>query len=232
MISSASSSPKKTRLAAVTDLGAVVAVLVVGSLAVPVVNPVLRQGRSLSVAFAAAGFQFLLEGLMPVALMALRREPLSSYGFVQRNLGRSLGLGLALAVVYDLALSWHAGALLWIPLRRQPAIRMSLAAGFPLELAGFAVTVLVWGFFEGFFGVYFARKVNLANGHSGRGWFAPGALAFALFNGGIHLIVGQGFEGFLTSLASGYAIGVVPAVTGNAWGSALVQTLTNAVGRL
>jgi len=34
------------------------------------------------------------------------------------------------------------------------------------------------------------------------------------------------------SFASGYAIAVIPAITGNAWGSALVQTVTNAVGRL
>ena len=33
------------------------------------------------------------------------------------------------------------------------------------------------------------------------------------------------------SFASGYAIAVVPAITGNAWDSSLVQTLTNAVGR-
>jgi len=118
--------------------------------------------------------------------------------------------------------------LLWIPLRRQPAVRMSLAAGFLLGLAGLAVTTLTWGFLEGFFGIYFARKVNWALGHSGTGWFAPGTLAFALFNGGIHLIAGQGF---LTSFASGYAIVVVPAITGNAWGGTLVQTLTNAVGR-
>ncbi len=102
----------------------------------------------------------------------------------------------------------------------------------PLGLVGLAVTVLTWGFLEGFFGIYFARKVNLILGYSGRGWFAPGALAFAVFNGGVHLIVGQGFEGFLTSFASGYAITVVPAITENSWGGTMVQTLTNAVGRL
>jgi len=183
-------------------------------------------------AFAAAGFQFLLEGLAPLALMALRHEPFSSYGFTWHNLGRSLTLGLGLALLYDLALSWNAGVLLWIPLRIQPAVHMSIAAGFPLSLVGLVVTVLTWGFLEGFFGIYFARKVNLILGHSGWGWFAPGVLAFAVFNGGVHLIVGQGLEGFLTSFASGYAITVVPAITENAWGGTMVQTLTNAVGRL
>ncbi len=82
---------------------------------------------------------------------------------------------------------------------------MSLAAGFPLGLAGLAITVLVWGFLEGFFGVYFARKINLALGNNGCGWLTPGAGAFALFNGGVHLIVGQGFQGFVTSFGSGCA---------------------------
>lgn len=223
---------RSSSLSAAVDLSIVIVVFAIGSLSVPFVNPILRQGRGLSMAFAAAGFQFLLEGLAPLTLMALRRESFPSYGLIRRNFGPSLALGLALAVVYDVALSWQAGALLWIPLRRQPAVRMSLAAGFPFGLAGLAIAALVWGFLEGFFGVYFARKVNMALGHTGCGWFAPGALAFAIFNSGVHLIVGQGFQGFVTSFASGYAIAVVPAITRNAWGSTLVQTLTNAVGRL
>lgn len=222
----------RSRISNAVDLGIVLAVFAGGSLSVPFVNPMLRQGHSLSAAFTAAAFQFCLEGLAPLTLMAVRREGFPCYGLIRRNLWRSLGLGLALAVVYDLGLSWLTGALLWVPLRRQPAVRMSLAAGFPLGLAGLAITVLIWGFLEGFFGVYFARKINVALGHSGCGWLAPGAIAFALFNGGVHLIVGQGLEGFVTSFASGYAIAVVPAVTGNAWGGMLVQTLTNAVGRL
>jgi hypothetical protein len=232
VISSAQQTVQRLRRSAAIDLAIVIVVFAVGYLSVPFLNPILRHGHGLPMAFAAAAFQFLLEGLAPLALMALRREPFSDYGLTRRNLGLSLALGLALAVLYDLALSWHAGALFWIPLRRQPAVSISLAAGIPFGLAGLGATVLDWGFLEGFFGVYFARKVNLALGHGGCGWLAPGVLAFALFNGGVHLMIGQGLEGFLTSFASGYAIAVVPAITGNAWGGTLVQTLTNAVGRL
>jgi hypothetical protein len=182
--------------------------------------------------FAAASYQFACEGLVPLLIMAIRRERFSDYGFTARNAAKSIALALVLAAIYDLAMSWHAGALLWVPLRRQPAIRMSLAAGFPVSLVGLALTVAVWGFFEGFFGVFFARKLNHAVGHSGRGWLSPGTLGFALFNGLIHLAIGQGIEGFVTSFASGYAIAVIPAVTTNAWGSTLVQTPTNSVGKL
>jgi hypothetical protein len=82
------------------------------------------------------------------------------------------------------------------------------------------------------YGVFFSRKLNQALGHNGQGWFSPGTLGFALFKGLIHFANGQGIQGFVTSFASGYAIAVIPGVTGNAWGSALVQTLTDAVGAL
>jgi hypothetical protein len=214
------------------DLVIVILVFAAGSLSVPFLNPILRNGHGLIMVFGAAAFQLLLEGLAPFTLMALRREPFSDYGLIRRNVGRSLALGFVFALFYDLVLSWHAGAALWIPLQRQPAFRMSVAAGFPLGVAGLIVTIFTWGFLEGFFGIYFARKVNIMLSHSGCGWLAPGVLAFAVFNGGVHLLVGQGLEGFLTSFASGYAIAVIPAVTGNAWGGTLVQSLTNAVGRL
>ena len=185
----------------------------------------------MSTALLAATYQFFLEGLAPLALIIAHREPLESFGLKRANVVRSLLLGVLLAIIYDAGLSLHAGAVLWIPLRRQPAVRMSLAAGFPLGLIGICVTVVTWGALEGFFGVYFWKKTSRVLAVSESGWLAPGVLAFALFNGAIHLIVGQGLEGFVTSFASGYAIAVIPALTGNAWGSLLLQTLTNAVGR-
>jgi hypothetical protein len=102
----------------------------------------------------------------------------------------------------------------------------------PLGLLGLASSIAAWGFLEAFFGVFFAKRVNQIFGHSGHGWLAAGALGFALFNGAVHLFIGQGLEGFLTSFASGYAIGVIPSITKNAWGSAVFQSLTNSVGKM
>lgn len=221
----------ETRRRATLDLAIVVGVFAVGSLSIPLVNPLLRAGHGVSGVFAAAAYQFALEGLAPLTLIIARHESLASFGFARRNLRRSLILAVLLAALYDGGISWSHGALLWIPLRRQPAVRMSLAAPFPFSILGLSTTIFVWGWLEGAFGVYFAKKVSEALGRNGVGWFAPGVIAFALFNGLVHLIVGQGLEGFLTSFASGYAIAVIPAVTRNAWGSTLVQTLTNAVGQ-
>lgn len=57
-------------------------------------------------------------------------------------------------------------------------------------------------------------------------------IGFALFHRLIHLTVHQGVAGFVGSFASGYAIAVIPGLTENARGSALVQTLTDAIGKL
>src|ERR1039458_3421424 len=220
------------RRAAVIDLAIAIAFFVVCYVSEPVLDPLLRRGHGLVMGFALATYQFMFEGLALLLIMGIRHERFSDYGFSARNAGKSVALALVLAGIYDLAMSWHANALLWIPLRRQPAVRMSLAVGFPLSLVGLAVTVAAWGFFEAFFGVFFARKLNQTLGHNGRGWLSPGVVGFALFNGLIHLTVHQGISGFIGSFASGYAIAVIPGVTENAWGSALVQTLTNAVGKL
>ena len=97
----------------------------------------------------------------------------SSYGFTRYKTLPSLSLGMLFAIIYDLALSYHAGTLLWIPLRRQPATRVSLATSLPISAVGLAVTVAVWGLVEAFFGVFFARKLNDALRHDGYGWMAP-----------------------------------------------------------
>jgi hypothetical protein len=223
--------PSERRNAAI-DLCVVLAVFVAVSLTLPILNPLLRRGHGLGGAFLLSCYQFSIEGLAPFALILWRRESAADFGLQRRRVGRSLALALLLAAIYDIGLSLSTGRLLWIPLARQPATRMSLAAGFPLALVGLATTVLMWGALEGFFGVYFSRKLSVALGTRNTGWLAPGALAFGLFNGLVHVVVGQGLYGFLSSFASGYAIAVIPAVTGNAWGGLLVQTITNSAGAI
>lgn len=217
---------------AIADFGFVLAVFLLFSAALPRLDPVLRRGRGLPGVLSLAGYQFACEGLALVVVMVFRRETPADYGLRRANVVRSLGFAIGLACLYDLAMSWHAGTLLWLPFARQPAARISVHSGLPTAVAGVTLTLLVWGLLEGFFGVFFARKLDTIVHHSGRGWLSPGALGFAFFNGVIHLAVGQGVTGFLDSFASGYAIGVIPAVTGNAWGSVVFQTLTDAVGHL
>jgi hypothetical protein len=219
------------RRAAAIDLTIVITCFLACSAAEPALDPLLRQARGLAGILALAGFQFACEGFAPLCVMMARRDRLSRYGFTRPNAGRSVALGLALAGINDLAISWHAGALLWIPFRRHSVTRMALAAGLPTSVAGLAIMVAVWGVAESFFGVFFARKINDALGQHGSGWLSVGAIGFASFNGVIHLAIGQGLQGFLTSFASGYAVAVIPAVTANAWGSVVVQLLTNAIGR-
>jgi hypothetical protein len=224
--------PRLRRSGALTDLILALGVVLVSLPWASPSNSLFRRISGLGAVLALAAFQFTAEGLVPLLLIKVRRERLSGFGYKSRNAGKSVAFAVVLAAAYDLALSYHAGAWLWVPLRRHTAARMSLAAGFPLSVVGLAVTVTAWGLLEAFFGVFFAKRVNQMLRHSDYGWLAPGALGFALFNGVLHLALGQGIEGFLTSFASGYAIGVIPAITSNAWGSAVFQALTNSVGRL
>ncbi len=90
-------------------------------------DPLLRQGRGLTGVLALAGYQFACEDLALLFIMIVRHERLSSYGISRRNAGKSVALGLALAGINDLAMSWHAGALLWIPLRRHSARNAEIA---------------------------------------------------------------------------------------------------------
>jgi hypothetical protein len=219
------------RRAAAFDLVAVIAVFLSCSAALPTLDALLRRGHGLTGILGLAVYQFSCEGLAPLVIMIARRERLSRYGFNQRNVATSVAMGFALAAINDLAMSWHVGVPVWIPLRRHSAMRMALNSGAATSVAGLAIIVAIWGFVESFFGVFFATKLNESLGRPRRGWFAAGTLGFALFNGSIHFAIGQGLEGFLTSFASGYVIAVIPAVTQSAWGSAVFQTLTNAVGR-
>ena len=214
------------------DLGVALGVVLVSLRCIPALTAVFRHLSTLAAVLMLAAFQFGSEGLVPLILMALRGERFSDYGFNRRNLGKSIALAVCLVVAYDLALSVHAGGWIWVPLRRHNAVRISFAAGFPLSLVGLVVVIATWGFFEAFFGVFVAKKLNQVVGHVGTGWLAPGAWGFALLNGSLHAAIGQGVAGFLTSFASGYAIAVIPAVTANAWGSSLFQIATNAVGGL
>jgi len=224
--------PPTGRGEAATDLGVALGVVLLSLVCTPAVTHIFRSQSGLAAVLLLAAFQFSAEGLVPLFLMALRGERFSDYGFNSRDIGKSITLSVLLVIAYDLALSVHAGKWLWVPFRRHNAVRISVSTGFPLSIVGLTVVVGVWGFFEAFFGVFFARKVNQLMQHDGNGWLAPGALGFALFNGLLHAAIGQGLAGFLGSFASGYAIAVIPAVTKNAWGSSLFQTATNAIGGL
>lgn len=218
------------RIRAGIDLGFVIGVFLLCSALEPTLDPLLRRGQGASGILALAAYQFACEGCALLVVLTWRKETLSAYGFTRPRMVRSITLAVAFAAINDLGISLIAREPRWLPFGRHTAARMAMDSGVPTAVAGIGLAVVVWGFVEAVFGVFFAQKINTILGHDGRGWWSPGALGFATFNGLIHFSIGQGAVGFATSFASGYAIGVLPAVTGNAWGSAVFQTLTNAVG--
>ncbi|HEY4989623.1 MAG TPA: hypothetical protein VII09_07440, partial [Opitutaceae bacterium] len=94
-----------SRRAAAIDLSVAVAFFLACSAAQPVLDSLLRQGRGLDGVLALAGYQFACEGLALLVIMLVRHERLSSYGITRQNAGKSVALGLTLAVINDMAMS-------------------------------------------------------------------------------------------------------------------------------
>jgi hypothetical protein len=151
IVSDASREPMKPDLEtkqsrAALDLVLVLLVFAACALHVPYLNERLRAAHGLTSLLAAAAYQFCAEGFALLLLMLIRRESFANYGYTWNRLKLSLPLGVVLAFLYDVVISLHVHAAMWIPLRRQPAIRMSLAENFPLSVIGVILTLAIWGF--------------------------------------------------------------------------------------
>jgi hypothetical protein len=213
------------------DLLVVAVTCVAVVLAFPSLSALLaRQPASLRV-YALLAMQFAAMGAAPAVLVAVRREPLRGYGLVVARPGASMLLGLVLAAIYLAVVSVATGTVLVVPFGRHGVLRLARALPGADGVVAPALVVAVWGVAEGLFGVYFSAKAaELACALRVRGAAIVGALAFGAFNGVLHVAVGQGPRGFAVSALSGTFVGLVPALTGNAWGGVLVQVLTNAAG--
>src|SRR5208337_303453 len=93
------------RRGAAVDLAIAIGFFFVCYLSEPRLDPILRHGRGLAMAFATAAYQFGFEGLAPLTIMAVRRERFSDYGFTRRGTAKSVAMALVLAVAYDLGMS-------------------------------------------------------------------------------------------------------------------------------
>jgi hypothetical protein len=178
---------------------------------------------------AAISAQILIGGAVPLFLILARRESIESFGFVTKRTLSSLLVAGAAVALYVACVSVVRSELAWIPFGRHGVMRLALSLPLPLKPMVMAAIVLVWGALEGFFAIYFAVKAQAAFGAPGRAPWA-GALAFGVFNALVHAVLGQGAGSVASSFASGVLIPAILALTGNAWGGALVQVLTNAVG--
>ncbi len=81
------------RRTALIDFVLTVAVVLASIPLASTLTPAFRRASGLGAALALAALQFTTEGLVPLLIMAARRERWSDYGFTRRNLGKSLVLG-------------------------------------------------------------------------------------------------------------------------------------------
>lgn len=199
----------------------------------PLLAPAVNRMSGLPAILALAAVQFAMAGLGPVIVMLWRRRGFAWYGLRTAGTARSVALGLLWSVLYVVVTAVLRGHLAWLPLRNLTSTQWSLALGWPLGALGLAITIIAWGFFEAYTSIFMAHTINQLGRRPARSAFlALGPWITAVLYGLIHLAMGQGLIGFVTSLLSTYFITVTPLLAGggNAWGGILIQVLTNGLG--
>ena len=163
--------------------------------------------------------QFGMSCLGVLVVLVRNRERLAEHGLVERRALASIA-GCLLAAVPTVALVWLTDGIDgFLPFQGMFLTRDILAAPFPLNLLGYAVVALVWGFGEGLFYVVLTDKINAAR--KPRGLLNMGALACAAIAVLIHGMVGFDVRTLLEAVATVilmYGSLMVYERTGNAWG--------------
>ena len=115
----------------------------------------------------------------------------------------------------------------YLPLQGCLLTREFLSCTFPVNALGYALTILVWGFFEGFNYVVISKKIN-ERYPGGRKHINYGAIVCGMLCILIHGMIGFDlytlFEA-LTTFVIVYGMLMIKEKTGNAWGCILIFIL-------
>ena len=168
--------------------------------------------------FLNVGVQFGVAGLGIVIVMILRKESFSEYGLKMKNIFKSI-LGTILCfsplVIYIFASGNFRG---YHPLKIMLTDDV-LSSGFPTNIFGMGMIVLVWGFFEGFNYAVISDKINKRY-HSKSIFANYGAITCALICLLFHPIHTDfwGIIELITTFFAIYGMLIVQTETKNSWG--------------
>jgi len=182
-------------------------------------NPVLSR-----LALAAVCGQFALAGLGITAVCIFRKEKFTKFGLTRKNLLIALPLSLACCVpdlIYQLI---KGSAHSWCPFIDVFTTKELLEAGTIVKIAGFGLTAIAWGFFEGFNYVVIRDKISERYPSKHRFWDV-GAFVCAVMCILIHGAVGVTPDAFLNMFLTMfliYGMLIVRKETGNSWGCVLI----------
>lgn len=168
--------------------------------------------------------QFGLAGLGSLIVIFYRKEKLKEYGLVKNNLFKTIILSLIVCIPSLIFLLINNEIKSYFPLKGCFFTEMFLNERFPINLLGYILIVLVWGFMEGFNYVVISRKIN-DRYISKNKWLNYGAIVCGLICILIHGMVGFDlytiFEAITTFIII-YGMLVIKENTNNAWGCILI----------
>ncbi len=171
--------------------------------------------------------QFGLAGLGCVIIMLYRKEHFQDYGLVKLRFLQTILVSMAVCIPAFIFLLVNNEVKSYLPLQGCLLTREFLSHTFPINVLGYALTILVWGFFEGFNYVVISKKIN-ERYPGGSKYINYGAIVCGMLCILIHGMIG--FELFtlfeaLTTFIIIYGMLMIKEKTGNAWGCILIFIL-------
>ncbi len=168
-----------------------------------------------------AVLQFGVAGLGITVVAILRKEKFSSYGLKKDKLFITILLTIICFLPY-LLFSFFTGEITsYLPFQQVVTTSDVLISNFPINILGIFITILSWGFFEGFNYVFISDKINKLYPSKSK-WINWGAISCSIVCILIHGMIGTTPSALIemfTVIFSIYGMLIVKERTGNAWGS-------------
>ncbi|MEZ7748434.1 hypothetical protein O3777_01680 [Gemella sanguinis] len=165
-----------------------------------------------------AGIQFGVAGLGIVIVMVFRKESFSSYGLKMDNIVKSI-LGTIVSFLPVIIYIFASGSFKGYHPLHISITKDVIVSGFPINILGMCLILIVWGFFEGFNYAVIADKINKRYPTKSI-WLNYGAITCAFICLLFHPIKTDfwGIIELITTFIAIYGMLIVKAKTNNAWG--------------
>lgn len=167
--------------------------------------------------------QFGMSCLGVLIVLIKNKERLSEHGLVRENAPLSI-IGCLLAAIPTVLFLWFTNDIhVFLPFQGMFLTKDILNASFPMNVFGYLLVAMVWGFGEGLFYVILSDKINRIK--EPKGLWNPAALICAVISILIHGMIGFDVKTMaeaVTTFILMYGSILVYARTKNAWGNILI----------
>lgn len=178
-----------------------------------------------------AFFEYGMMGLGITIVCVRNKERFKSFGLRKEKLLLTVLLSALVCLPEFLYFSFSYSKVTYFPFQGVNFTKSILAEGFPVNLLGMAIIILIWGFFEGFTYVVISDRINKLLPSKNR-LFDWGAIICGIFCILIHILSGHTYGiDMITTFIIIYGMLVVYRYTDNAWGCVLIYCFYwNAIG--